>query len=264
MSIKIKHWGLVGLLALSVSCGTDDEETTTTATTAADETDTSSDNFTLNGAGEGVASLLQSTPAEASLSIYQFAVSESEDCSNPTVVIDNGDTPAEFDMLSSPEIGTGTIPDGTYPCVVLVMAPSLSVTPATTEGSCTAGQAISQNVCSGGGDSEGQTINLDGELVGCGESTDKAYLYLSTGSTLTNAVQNTDACDWENPRACSSWEPPTAEDSNLGVPLRAALVVSGTEIGVFKLGDLAVGEEGDENDPSCGMGRPTFTFVSGE
>ena len=170
-------------------------------------------------------------------------------------------------MLASPEIGTGTIPDGTYPCVIFIMAPELSVTPGTTDSACTAGEAISQNVCAGGGggDSEGATVDLEGNLQTCAESTDKAYLYLSTGSLLTNDYQSgdNDNCNsQENERACNSWEPPTATDSYLGIPLESALVVAGSQVGVLTLSNLNAGAEGDGD--TCGLDRPNFTFTSGE
>ena len=66
--------GLLLTFSLISSCGDDEEE------------ETAADNFTLNGAGSGVTALL-ATPEAASLSVYQFAVSANEDCSDPLVAV---------------------------------------------------------------------------------------------------------------------------------------------------------------------------------
>ena len=240
------------VLSLSVSCSSSD-----------DDDDDDDDNFTLNGAGSGATELLGSAPSEAAMGVYQFAVSTSEDCSNPVIVIDNGDTPSSFDMLESPEIGKAVVPDGTYPCVILVMSPQLTVTPSTDDGSCEEGTSFVQNVCGGNG-SDGRTVDLDGEVQTCGESTDKAYLYLSTLSTLTDAYEEVEEnCDRDegDDSSCNSFEPPSSDSKALGVPLGAELVVSGDAVGVLTLGDLDVQEEGDDE---CGLQRPSFTFTAAE
>ena len=79
----------VGLVFAVQACSSDDD----------DEDD---ENFELRGAGSG-ANLAQD-PAIAKINLFAFAVSESEYCTDPVVVIDNGDTPVEFDMLENPEI----------------------------------------------------------------------------------------------------------------------------------------------------------------
>lgn len=246
---------LASLLGIGVGCGSsENSESTATAT--------SSGNFTLNGAASG-ASLLASTPSVAKMSIYQFAVSESENCTDPVIVIDNGDTPKEFDMLDSPQLGSGTVADGTYPCVIMVMSSSLAVAASETDAVCTANEEFTQSVCGGGESGEGLTMNFDGVEQACG-GTKKAYLYLSTGSTLTRTYEQSGSCDARfdegDDSICNSFFPPNTEDTALGVPLGEALVVNGEEVGVFTLSNLSVGEDGDDR---CGMDRPNFTFTAG-
>jgi hypothetical protein len=224
-----------------------------------DKDDAATENFTLLGAGEGATALTAATPSVAKISVYQFAVSKNEDCSDATVVIDNGDTPEEFDMLKSPEIGKGIIPDGEYPCVIMVMSPELTAAAGEDSGACEKDKEFSQNVCGRGED--GNTVDFDGKEQGCSEASDKAYLYLSTYSTLTEEYEDAN-CHGEG-ATCNSFAPPTSDNRAAGVPLGAALVVSGAESGTFTLGDLRTADEGDENDPTCGLQRPSFTFTSG-
>ncbi|MGE0171361.1 MAG: hypothetical protein AB7T49_01185 [Oligoflexales bacterium] len=240
---------VISALTLNACSKKDDDDDTVAADT---------ENFTLLGAGEG-ATALAATPSIAKISVYQFAVSENEDCSDATVVIDNGDTPQEFDMLESPEIGKGVIPDGTYPCVIMVMSPELTAAAGEDEGVCEKDKEFSQNVCGRGDD--GSTVDLNGDEQECSSAEDKAYLYLSTLSTLTDEYQDAE-CHGEG-ITCNSFAPPTDDNKASGVPLGEALVVKGDESGVFTLGNLRTAEEGDEDDPTCGLQRPSFTFTPG-
>ena len=62
------------------------------------------------------------TPTSLKLKVYKMAVSTSGLCTNLVTVVDNGATPSEVDFTQDPALGSGSIADGTYPCIVIEFA----------------------------------------------------------------------------------------------------------------------------------------------
>jgi len=188
-------------------------------------------------------------PASLVMNVYTAWISPSQDCSSPLLVFDSGGAPKPFDMLKAPTLGGGNPPDGTYPCLILKMSSVVTVVPATTEGSCIAGQAFSHSICRA--DNGGVTTPIvagnfvtDKACVGAGTddppTDNKVFLYLSTGSTLVKG---------------SAFQRPTIPTN--GIMLGAPFVVNGASAGTFVVsGAGAVNGSGAR----CKMNTPTFSF----
>src|SRR4051812_25654829 len=69
-------------------------------------------------------------PTSVKVTIYSVAVSKNTDCSE-AVVVSKYASGQEFDFELSPTLMTGTLADGSYPCVILQMSDKLKLTPAT-------------------------------------------------------------------------------------------------------------------------------------
>src|SRR5436305_10349522 len=98
------------------------------------------------GVGISLAALAAVDASSVKLKVYGVAVSTSADCSNPIVVF-SSDVPTELDLAQNPTLGTGTVPDGTYQCVMITFSDQVKATPKTTEGACIAGMEFSGGVC---------------------------------------------------------------------------------------------------------------------
>ncbi len=85
------------------------------------------------------------------LKIYKFAVSTSEDCSNPIIVYENA-APEYSDFAKGPTFGSWHLADGTYKCVMFEMSDHIRYTPGTNEGACLQGKAYTDDVCRKHGD----------------------------------------------------------------------------------------------------------------
>lgn len=191
-------------------------------------------------------------PSSLKIKVHRFAVSENADCSNPKVVIDNSANPTYVSMLDSPKFGAGELANGTYPCVMVEMSDQIKFTPESNVGStCTAGTEYTLDVCG-----SGTYTNLDGTTGTCtGDNgsdpsdnhvEEKLVLYLSTNSTSTGGSSN-------------AFEPPTsASDGSHGFNLGSALIVSGTEVGVFDVDGR--GKVEDETS-YCEFSPPIFSFT---
>lgn len=85
-------------------------------------------------------------PSSLVIGVRALYVAKSADCSNPVLVADYGLPPAQIDLINNPVLFTGSPPDGSYSCVILVMADVITATPATSFGSCAAGTAYQHDV----------------------------------------------------------------------------------------------------------------------
>ena len=68
------------------------------------------------------------SPSSLKLKIYKFAVSTSPYCTNLITVVDNGISAVETDFVNLPDLGSGVLADGTYPCVVIEMSDNVKFT----------------------------------------------------------------------------------------------------------------------------------------
>ncbi|NCN95692.1 MAG: hypothetical protein GW917_03125, partial [Bdellovibrionales bacterium] len=120
------------------------------------------------------------SPSALKLKVYKFAVSTNPLCTNLVTVVDNGSTPLEVDFSGSVNLGSGSLADGTYPCVVIEMSDKIKYTSASTStaGNCVSGTEYTLDVCS-----SGTSTLVDGTTVTCSAADNKVALHISTAST---------------------------------------------------------------------------------
>jgi hypothetical protein len=209
------------------------------------------------------------TASSIKLKVYKMAVSTSPLCTNLITVLDNGSSPVEVDFLQNPSLGSGTLADGNYPCVVIEFSDLVKFTPSTTSTSnhCNSATEYTLDVCRGdnGG---GSSVLINGSITNCtgtsGNSTtygtpgdDRVAMYISTASTGSN---NSDAFN----------RPTSIGDTNHGLNLAAALSISGTAAGKFVVNPTGqvcdggvIGCQGAvaTGGTRCEMGPPAFSFT---
>lgn len=217
---------------LATACGKKSDDTTAVAQSK----------MTIKG---GASLTLGGNASKATMTINEFLVSKSDTCSDP-VLIYKSDEGKVVDMMAGPEIGSGSIGNGTYPCIMLVMSDNISFTPETTSGACVAETAYTIDVFRPQGETYKPTGTLpDGTAVSGTTEKQKMAIYISTLSTTSGG-------DGSNPFA-----PPTATATTNGIKLTNALVVSADVTGTFVMDSAGkIGPNGSE----CDMQPPTFGF----
>ncbi len=194
------------------------------------------------------------SPSTLNVKVYSLAVSTDEFCSDPIIIFSN-DTPDEVDLASNPTLGSGEIPNGTYPCVMIEMTDTFSYTPDATEGACIQDELASKGVCD-----EGPLLLFDGTDGACTTGEDIVTLYLSTVNTIVTPQDYIDAgCD--EGTDCNGFMPPTDAIRTRGGALGSALVVDGDQSGTFVV-DLSNGLESiSEGDTEiCSIEDVRFSF----
>jgi hypothetical protein len=193
-------------------------------------------------------------PSSLKIKVHRFAVSENADCSNPKIVIDNSANPQYVSMLDSPNFGNGELANGTYPCVMVEMSDQIKFTPEANIGShCAGGTEYTLDVCG-----SGTYTNLDGTTGTCtgdngsapaaNKVEEKLVLYISTNSTSTGGGSN-------------AFEPPTSVgDGSHGFNLGSALIVSGTEVGIFDVDGRGKVDGDNGSNTYCEFSPPIFSF----
>lgn len=203
----------------------------------------------------GVSAHAVVSPSEVLISVYAISVSTSADCSNPTVVLNNGSTPVEYNFTSGPKLGAAAVTAGTYPCIIMKMSDVIKFRPATTEGTCTAGTQYTIDVCrAGSGTYTPMTISGSSATYGTaatactgsdGTPVDtQVPLFLSTQSTNSGGGGG------------SAFDRPAVAGTN-GFTLNGAFVVTGTGSGTFVVN---FNNKVDGSGGSCGLNPPVFGF----
>lgn len=193
------------------------------------------------------------SPSSLKLKVYKMAVSASPLCTSLTTIIDNGTTPTEVEFASGTiDLGSGTVADGTYPCVVIEFSSYVKFTPAANSdsGGCSTATEETLDVCS-----SGSSALIDGTTTTCASSSDdKVAMYLSTASTSTTGSDAFIA-------------PTSLSDASRGFKLTASLTVSGTSSGKFVVNPSGkvcdggdAGCEGGGAGGTCKLEPPTFSF----
>ncbi|MDD4975290.1 MAG: hypothetical protein PHY93_13105 [Bacteriovorax sp.] len=198
------------------------------------------------------------------LKIYKMAVSTSPLCTNLITVLDNGTSPTEVDFLQNPNLGSGTLADGTYPCIVIEFSDLVKFTPSntSTSGNCNSATEYTLDVCRAGGST---SVLINGTTTNCtgtsGTNTtygtpgdDRVAMYISTATTGGADVFN---------------RPTSIGDNAHGLNLGAALTISGTSSGKFVANpagqvcdnNTAACESGPGGGNKCEMGPPAFSFT---
>lgn len=183
-------------------------------------------------------------PQYLKIKIYKFAVSTSEYCTNPQVILSNAN-PVYEDLLSSPMFGTGSISNGTYKCVMIEMSDNIKF--ASNEnsdaGGCIAGQENTLDLCRGGE----STKTIAGQTVGCQVGEDRVTLYLSVAT-----VPSEDGY--------SSWFPPIVSELRYGIQLNGALIINGSSSGTFVIDGRGKVSDITGNGGTCELDAPVFSF----
>jgi len=194
------------------------------------------------------------SPSSLNMKIYSLAVSTDEFCSDPITVFSNED-PVEVDLADNPTLGSGEIPDGTYPCIIIEITDTFSYTPDATEGACIQDELASKGVCN-----EGPLLLFDGTEGECTTGEDIVTLYLSTANTIVTP-EDYDAAGCDEGTDCNGFLPPTDEIRTRGGALGAALVVDGDQSGTFVV-DMNNGLESitDDDGEICSIEDIRFSF----
>lgn len=178
--------------------------------------------------------------SEVNMKLYKVWVSPHEDCSEARLVYSNS-SPTTQNMINNPTLGTGSVADGRYPCVVLKMSDLITGKPnyTSTGGMCTPSTNISIDVFRSDNGS-GNSVCPDGTIIpGTGTNSagieDGPCLYMSTSGSDTN----------------TGWV------ASSPFPLSGALVVAGDRNGTF-VADFR-GKILDEGT-QCGIDPPVFGF----
>lgn len=174
-------------------------------------------------------------PGYVKVKAYEFRVSKNADCSNGIVVYKN-DSPTYQDLTHNPTLGSGTIPDGTYNCVMVRMSDTLHFTAATQDSlhTCTPGDDSTTDV-----GHDGVSIAPDGtsQNLGARGTENIVWLYVRTNA-------------------------PTGQDVNSfaptgGISLTSPLVVNGDTAHTMVF-DFS-GRVGDDHGV-CSCDAPTLGF----
>jgi hypothetical protein len=193
------------------------------------------------------------SPSSLKLAVYKFAVSTDALCSNPVTIIDNGSTPQEVEFSGGVNLGSGSLSNGTYPCVIVEFSSNIKFTPSSnsTSGNCTTVVEEVMDVCR----NPDTSLLIDGTTTSCTAGADRVAMYISTASSSSTAAD--------------AFNPPTSVgDAAHGFNLATALTVSGSVSGKFVVnpsgkvcdGDDA-GCDGGGNNGHCMMEPPLFNFT---
>ena len=152
----------------SSSTSTDSGDTlTVTGSSLATET---SDSVSITLPGLSADTTTSGSPTAFTIQLYQVYVGLSADCTDLTLVKDNGDAPESFDMLSSPTLFSATVDAGTYNCLALVISDNMIFTPDTTAAesfpsSCVAGESATFDIYRSDGSDSTTWKDINGDDI---------------------------------------------------------------------------------------------------
>jgi hypothetical protein len=171
-------------------------------------------------------------PSEVYIKVYETRISANADCSGGFVRIFQDASPTAQNFLSSPSIGSGAAPRGTYNCVAIRMSDQIAYKPAetTTGSNCVAGASLTQDIMRGE-----VSLSPDGDSTTTAIGEDIVWIYLSTTGT----------------EAATCTRP--SERCLLGSPL----VIGGDRRGTFVVDFRS---QVQDHGSSCSLEGPTFSF----
>jgi hypothetical protein len=173
--------------------------------------------------------------SEVNIKIFKMWVSPNTDCTDARLVYNNASATYQ-NMVDNPTFGTGSIPNGTYPCVVLKMSDLINGKPNynSTSGHCLTNTTVNLDVFRADNDSS-STCPDGTQISGRTDAEDDPCLYMSTSGSDSNV----------------GWLPTSP------FPLVGALRVSGDFVGTF-VSDFRgkIEDAGGE----CGIQPPVFGF----
>ena len=174
-------------------------------------------------------------PGYVKVKVYEFRVAKNADCSNGIEVYRTA-SPAYEDLTHNPTLGSGTIPDGTYNCVMMRMSDNLRFTASVQDSLHTCTPGVDSTTDVGHDDT---AVDPDGTQhpLGPAGTENIVWLYIRTNAPTG---QNTNAFA------------PTG-----GIPLTSPLVVSGDTAHTMVF-DFS-GRIGDDHG-ACSCDAPTLGF----
>jgi hypothetical protein len=219
------------------------------------------------------------SPSELILKIYQVSVSLSADCSSPTTILSSVDG-QEMDFMSNPVLGSGTLADGTYNCVMITMDDVIKYRPVANDlPGCTAGTLYAQDLCRNQVSSSGSVLFSHTDLLegttttstecagtdqvvgsgGIGGIANKVTMYLRTTAPASAHGDSDNVTSWGKGTVLQDSQGPgePAADAANGLQLVDPFIVAGTKTGVFYLD--ATGQVSN-NGGNCEMNAPEFGF----
>ncbi len=183
-------------------------------------------------------------PSAVKIKLYAAYIAEQGDCKNPIKIFEDA-AGKEFNMMETPELGSGQVEPKAYKCMIMHMGDRVKVTPAKTEGSCSVGIESTMDICQNG------TLVMDagtGSTYTCTGNEDKVFVYLSTTATSENG-------------GAGAFIRPDKEGDGNGMRLQNAIDTSkGKGCFVF---DCFGKVDGNTIPNTCSMNPPTFGYRPG-
>ncbi len=216
-------------------------------------------------------------PSELKIKVYQVSVSLSSDCTSPVTILTSA-TGVETDFMASPTLGSGTLADGTYNCVMITMEDVIKFKPLANDGAvCTAGTEYSIDLCrnqaSSGGNALYSFTDLllgttftstecqgTSQIVASGGISNKVTLFLRTTAPSSASIDADDVTSWKKGTVAALSQnggtgPSVVTDN--GIQLSSPFVVLGSRIGIFYVDARGQVTGAGAN---CEMNAPEFGF----
>jgi len=149
-------------------------------------------------------------------------------------------------MGTNPTLGTASVADGTYPCVIMVISDHIKFVSDTATGSCDTSTENTIQICRSGMGTNIQTPGTS-TLTPCDDTEQQVPIYLSTNSTSDDGGDGSNAFE----------APASAGDATKGFLLNGALTVSGAKTSTFYM-DFS--GQIDGSNPECDVQPPAFGF----
>ena len=191
--------------------------------------------------------------------VYQVAISQNADCTNPTVIFSSV-AGKRVDLVKKPYIGGGFVNDGTYRCLMMTVANSLVLTPSSSAlPGCVAGTPFVSNPCLGGTTDLLDVGSTTATSTAC-SSSGKVTIYASTSSLISNP--NSDVSNCVGNGDYSAFRRPTSDTAPgacRGILLAGAMTVAGSKSTKFY---FDVGRNGGlyDDNGACDMDTPVMGF----
>jgi hypothetical protein len=131
------------------------------------------------------------SPSDVEINFLDLYVSKSADCSSPIHVVHNTST-ATQNFVADPKLGTGSVPKGTYPCVIVGINSELTLTvgnstTASSPPECAKGAIINNQICRNG--QYFQNPATPNQLTACSTgSPTEVFAYFSTSGNASNGM----------------------------------------------------------------------------
>lgn len=223
--------------------------------------------------------LAATSASSLKIKIYQVSVSAATDCSSPITILTSV-AGTETDFMADPVIGSGTVPDGTYPCLMITMDDVIKYKPvADALPGCTSGTEYTADLCrdltsSGVGEEhyattdllEGTTFTPNVECAGTDQSVatggiaNKVTLYLRTTAPIVGSPDEQYVNSWKKGISAAFSNAVGAGpsvDTDNGGHLASPFVVAGTKVGVFYADSTNLV---DNNGGHCELAGVKFGF----